>query len=90
LLCLVQRGCPLLAGVVLSSLLSKNAIGDFEIAMRWASVSGCIADTINLLHCADLQIGQRSGLGNGLTGRHANQRCHCMYDGVRSVGIISQ
>jgi hypothetical protein len=31
--------------------LRKDSIDDFEIAMRWAGVSGCIAGTIKPLHC---------------------------------------
>src|ERR1700732_1577327 len=49
LLCLVQCGFPFFAGVVLCLGSGKDAIGD-EVAMRCASVSGCSAGTIKLLH----------------------------------------
>src|SRR5260370_17815214 len=51
LLCLTQCTFPLLAGVVLSPLLRKDAVGDFEVAMRCASVAGRVPSTIGLLHC---------------------------------------
>ena len=51
MLCLAQCSFPLLSGIVLSPLLRKDAIGDFETAMRCASVAGCVPSTIKLLHC---------------------------------------
>src|SRR5215470_12977122 len=50
-LCLIQRSFPLLLGIVLCLGLRKDAIGDFEVAMRWASVAGCVPGTIKLLRC---------------------------------------
>jgi len=65
LLCLVQGSFPLLTGVVLSALLRKDSVSNFEVAMRCASVSGCVPGTIKLLHCgladrAKERPGQRS------------------------------
>jgi hypothetical protein len=50
LLCLAQRGFPLLSGVVLSTLLSKDGIGNLEGAMRRAMIADGIAGAIKLLH----------------------------------------
>jgi len=65
LLSLVQCSFPLFAGVVLSALLRKYAVSNFEIAMGCATVAGCIPGTIKLLHCglanrAKQRPGQRS------------------------------
>jgi hypothetical protein len=49
LLCLAQCSFPLLAGVVLSPLLSKDGVGNFEVAIRSTSVADCIPSTIKLL-----------------------------------------
>ena len=49
LLCLAQCTFPLLAGVVLSPLLSKDGVGNFEVAIRCTSVADCIPSTIKLL-----------------------------------------
>jgi hypothetical protein len=49
LLCLAQCSFPLLAGVVLSPLLSKDGVGNFEVAIRCTSVADCIPSTIKLL-----------------------------------------
>jgi hypothetical protein len=51
LLCVVQGSFPLLTGVVLSALLRKDSVSNFEVAMRYASVAGCVPGTIKLLHC---------------------------------------
>ena len=51
LLCLVQGSFPLLTGVVLSALLRKDSVSNFEVAMVCASVAGCVPGTIKLLHC---------------------------------------
>jgi hypothetical protein len=40
----------LLTGVVLSALLRKDSVSNFEVAMRYASVAGCVPGTIKLLH----------------------------------------
>ena len=70
LFCLVQRSFPLLAGVALGALLRKDSVSNFEVAMRCASVAGCVPGTIKLLHCgladrAKERPGQRSILTNG-------------------------
>ena len=46
LLCLAQRSLPLFAGVVLSALLCKDGVGNFEDAMGRAMETGCIAGTV--------------------------------------------
>jgi hypothetical protein len=51
LFCLVQRSFPSFAGVVLSAVLRKDSVSNFEIAMGCATVAGCIPGTIKLLHC---------------------------------------
>ena len=51
LLCLVQGSFPLLTGVILSALLRKDSVSNFEVAMRCASVAGCVPGAIKLLHC---------------------------------------
>jgi hypothetical protein len=51
LLCLVEGSFPLLTGVVLSALLRKDSVSNFEVAMRCASVAGCVPGAIKLLHC---------------------------------------
>src|SRR5215471_1857836 len=49
LLCLVQRRFPLLTGVVLSALVCKDGVGNFEVAVRCTSVADCVPSTIKLL-----------------------------------------
>jgi hypothetical protein len=51
LLCLVQGSFPLLTGVVLSALLRKDCVRDFELSIRFAIEAGCVPGTIKLLHC---------------------------------------
>ena len=46
LLCLAQRSFPLFAGVVLSALLCKDGIRNFEDAMRRAMEAGGVPGTV--------------------------------------------
>jgi hypothetical protein len=57
-----QRNLPLLGRVVLSAPLCKDAARDFKVAVRCASVSGCIPSTIKLLHCG---LADRAKEGSG-------------------------
>ena len=65
-LCLVQRSFPFFAGVILCLGLRKDTVSNLEVAMRWATVAGCVAGTIKLLRrwgfadCAKERSGQRS------------------------------
>ena len=83
--CLAQRSFPLFVGVVPNALLRKDCVSHFELSIRFAIEA--FASPVRSSSCtADLQIGQRRGLGNGLSLFNGSRLAAASEDVSHSMG----